>query len=407
VKRQFGTVAVVFGLLLFPTRLPLRMEPPAVVAAVPFPLTVLRGTIAADSSLAETLSEHLSPATIHGLVQAARPTHDLARVNPGRPFGLAFDADGVLAAFTYGIDMLRTLRVVRQHDDWRAEIVTRSPDVGVHVVTGVIRSSLFEAVTGSGEADQLALDLAEIFAWDVDFNTELRRGDTFQVAVERRSLDGRFIGYGSILAAELLRGERRLRAVRFEGTARGGYYAPDGTPLRKAFLRSPLRFTRISSGYSHRRLHPILKRRRPHLGIDYAAPTGTPVHAAADGVVRSAGWQGGFGKAVRLRHANGFETLYGHLSRILVRRGQRVSQGAPIGRVGATGLATGPHLDYRMTRNGRSVNPLRVQLPPAEPIPTEDRLAFDRVRRARLALLSPLSTTEAPAVVRTAGLKEH
>ena len=154
-----------------------------------------------------------------------------------------------------------------------------------------------------------------------------------------------------------------LRAFRHEGATGAGYYDAEGTPLRKAFLRSPLRFTRISSRFARSRLHPILRIRRPHLGVDYAAPTGTPVHAAADGVVILAGWLGGYGRTVRIRHANGYETLYGHLARIEVRRGQRVGQGDRIGTVGATGLATGPHLDYRMARNRTFVDPLRIQLP--------------------------------------------
>ncbi|HWX25130.1 MAG TPA: peptidoglycan DD-metalloendopeptidase family protein, partial [Vicinamibacteria bacterium] len=217
--------------------------------------------------------------------------------------------------------------------------------------------------------------------------TELRRGDSFRVAVESLSLDGKRVRSGRILAAELLRGSRVLRAVWFGESEGPGYYAPDGTPLRKAFLRSPLKYTRISSGFTTARLHPILGIVTTHLGIDYAAPTGTPVMASADGLVTLAGWWGGFGQAIKLRHPNGYETLYGHLSRIQVHAGQHVAQGEAIGAVGATGLATGPHLDYRMSRNGVFVNPLTVPLPPAEPVPLKDRPAFEAARNARLALL--------------------
>ena len=255
------------------------------------------------------------------------------------------------------------------------------------MVAGRIDSSLFATIAELGEHPQLAFDLSEIFAWDVDFNTEIQTGDAFRVAVEKLSLDGRFVRYGRILAAQFERGERTLHAVRYEGSRSAGYYDLDGTPLRKAFLRSPLRFTRISSRFTHSRLHPVLKTRRPHLGIDYAAPRGTPVSASADGVVVFAGRQGGFGRLVRLRHANGYETLYGHLSRIDVRRGQRVAQGDRIGAVGSTGLATGPHLDYRMTLNGRYVDPLRIQVPPAEPIPADETAAFAQARARHLPLL--------------------
>src|SRR5262249_23627471 len=188
------------------------------------------------------------------------------------------------------------------------------------------------------------------------------------------------------------RGSRVLRAVRFEGRRGPGYYAADGAPLRKAFLRSPLRFTRISSGFTLRRMHPILGHVTTHLGIDYAAPAGTPVSASADGLVSLAGWTDGFGNTIHLRHANGYQTFYGHLSRIRVRAGQRVSQGDTIGAVGSTGLSTGPHLDYRMTRNGVFVNPLTIQLPPAEPVPEDERPAFDEARDVELAMLDAVPT---------------
>jgi murein DD-endopeptidase MepM/ murein hydrolase activator NlpD len=350
-------------------------------------LTVVRGTISRNDTLASALEGLLSPAGVYHLVEAARPIHDLARLTVGRPFGLALGPDGLLRAFTYGIDDLRLLRVVRRGDQLTADLVTRDYDTRTAVVSGRIESSLFVAVEEVGERDQLALDLADIFAWDVDFNTEIRRGDSFRVAVEKQSLGGELVRYGRILAAEFRRGDRVLRALRHEGPSGVGYYDPDGRPLRKAFLRSPLRFTRISSRFSLSRLHPILHVRRAHLGVDYAAPAGTPVSAAADGVVVFTGWQGGYGRTVRLRHANGFETLYGHLSRITVRRGQRVAQGDRVGAVGSSGLATGPHLDYRMRRDGRFVDPLRIQSPPAAPLDDAERAVFDARKGPLLALL--------------------
>ncbi len=375
-----------FALLLLPNHLPLSMEGRAVLAAGTQPRRIVHGTIARHQTLARALQDTLSPAAVHALVQVARPVYDLARVSVGHPFGMALAADG-LAAFTYGIDELRMLRVRRQDETWTADLVTRSYETRAGGASGAIESSLFAAIENAGEQDQLALDLADIFAWDVDFNTEIQRGDAFRVSVEKLYLDGRLARYGNILAAEFTRGERVLRAVRFE-TARGpGYYAPDGTPLRKAFLRSPLRFTRISSRFSMARLHPILKTVRPHPGVDYAAPAGTPVGASADGVVSQAGHSGGYGKMVKLRHANGFETQYGHLSRIDVRVGQRVVQGERLGAVGATGLATAPHLDYRMLRGGSYVNPLRVQTPPAEPLSADEQPAFDEEAARALALL--------------------
>jgi peptidase M23-like protein/cell shape-determining metallopeptidase Csd3-like protein len=390
-------------LLLLPTQLPIAMEQVASPASAaplvpPAPLVVLNGTIGRNTNLASVLGSTLSPTAIHRMVEKARPLHDLARISVGHPFSLVVGNDGFLSNFSYAIDELRTLRVIGKGGDLEAEVLTRTYDERTEVVQGVITSSLFGAVNDAGEQDQLALDLAEIFAWDVDFHTELQKGDSFRVAVEKMYLDGRLCRYGRILSAEFVRGDRTLRAVRFEGARSHGYYTPEGRPLRKAFLRSPLKFSRISSGFTHSRFHPILKKVRPHLGVDYAAPVGTPVMASGDGVVILAGWSGGYGKTVRLRHPNGYETLYGHLSRINVKAGQRVTQEMFIGAVGMTGLATGPHLDYRMIKNGVFLNPLKIQSPPAEPVPRAERAAFEATRDRALALLERAGSVD----VRTA-----
>ena len=358
-----------------------------VEAAVPEPLRVLQGKIGRNTTLAAILNDAISPRGVHALVEASRPVYDLARISVGHPFGVTFGPDGLLAAFTYGIDELRTLRVTRRGGTYEAEVLTRDYEVRPSVAHGVITSSLFGAVSDAGEEDQLALDLAEIFAWDVDFNTELQKGDTFRVAVDKLYLDGRFVRYGRIASAELVRGPRIVRAMWFDSRNGAGYYTPEGNPLRKAFLRSPLKFSRISSGFTHARFHPVLKRMRPHLGVDYAAPVGTPVRASGGGTVTLAGWSGGYGKTVKIRHPNGYETLYGHLSRIAVKKGQRVEQADVIGAVGTTGLSTGPHLDYRMIKDGVHVNPLKLKSPPAEPILSAERAAFDAERDRGLAFL--------------------
>ncbi len=406
--KKLAFVLALALVLLLPTRLHRRMadlsDLPAVrrvesglVSASTRPFKVLKGTIARNATLARVLAGTLPPERVDRLVRAARPVYDLARVSVGHPFDLTLTSDGLVSVFTYGVDELRTLRVAREGDDLKAQLLTRRYDVETARIEGSITSSLFAAITDTGESDQLALDLADIFAWDVDFNTEIQRGDSFRVAVEKMSLDGTFRQYGRILAAEFTRGSRVLKAVRYEGERGAGYYAPDGTPLRKAFLRSPLKFTRISSGFTSARFHPILGRYTAHFGIDYAAPVGTPVHAAGDGVVALAGWSGGFGNTIHLRHPNGYETLYGHLSRIFVHGGQRVSQGDAIGAVGTTGLSTGPHLDYRMMRGGTYLNPLTIPIPPAEPVAKAERPEFERVRDERLALLTPETKVAAAA----------
>ena len=398
--RRLSAAALFLLLLLLPTQFPLWKDSlgPSAASAEPA-FRVFRGTIARRETLATALSGTLSPAGVHALVEAARPVYNLARLSVGQPFGLVLDSEGLLRAFTYGIDELRTLRVTRKGEDYQAEVLTREYEVKVASVRGEITSSLFGAVSAAGEEDQLALDLADIFMWDVDFNTELQKGDSFRVAVEKMSLDGKLSRYGRILSAELVRGERVIQAVRFEGKNGPGYYMPDGRPMRKAFLRSPLRFTRISSGFTHARLHPILNVMRPHLGVDFAAPIGTPVRASADGVVIQAGVDGGYGKVVRMRHPNGYTTLYGHLSRINVKVGQHLAQSTVLGLVGMTGLATGPHLDYRMTRDGIFVNPLKIQSPPAEPIAADEEDAFQAARDRQLALLGPAQAGEARADV--------
>ncbi len=399
---RLAQLAVALTVVLFPRTLVLDL-PPAPMQRVPSEaLTILAGTITRNATLESLLGKALGPLGTHQLVVAARPLHDLARLTVGQPFELTVRPDGVMAAFTYGIDELRTLVVRRNGTSLEAEVHTKSYETRVDTVTGTITSSLFGAVEDTGEEALLAVDLAAIFEWDVDFNTELQKGDSFRLAVEKQFLDGRFSRYGAILAAELLRGERVLRAVRFVGSKGAEYFTPEGLPLRKTFLRSPLKFTRISSGFTRARFHPVLKTTRPHLGIDYAAPTGTPVRAAADGTVVLAGWSGGYGRTVRIRHGRGLETVYGHLSRINVRNGQHVDQGALIGAVGATGLATGPHLDYRTLRNGVYVNPLTIQPPPAEPVPAAARPAFEAARDRQMALLPGATTTTTEQAVATA-----
>jgi murein DD-endopeptidase MepM/ murein hydrolase activator NlpD len=381
-----------FALLLLPIDLPERMAQ-AFQRSPERPNRTVRGQVSKNATLGGILDNVISRPRIHDLVETARPVYDLKRLTAGRPYGVSVRADGQLDGFSYGIDDLKTLRVLRKDGQLQAEIVERHYDVKIETASGTVRTSLFGAIEDAGEQDQLALDLADIFAWDVDFNTEVQRGDSFRVSVEKLTLDGKFVRYGRILAAEFQNGARKLQALRYEARNGPGYYAPSGAPLRKAFLRSPLKFTRISSGFTGARYHPILGRTTAHYGIDYAAPHGTPVNASADGVVTLAGNSGGLGNTVKLRHPNGFETQYGHLSKLLVRPGQRVMQGAAIGLVGSTGLSTGPHLHYIMFRNGAYANPLKVQLPPAEPIPEEEREDFERVRMVAMRLLS---TSPAP-----------
>jgi murein DD-endopeptidase MepM/ murein hydrolase activator NlpD len=344
---------------------------------------------------------------ISSVVNAAQHAFNLRSLRAGQPYRIVLTLDGVLRSFEYVIDRDRFLRVMTPAADGSgeliAEIVEYPATTTVAVVTGGItvdRPSLIASIAHAGEALELALLLAEVFGGQVDFNSDLQPGDRFEVLVEREFRDGKFAGYGDIVAATFVNDGRRLQAYRFtQGDGRNGYFDERGQSVRRLFLPSPLPFDpRVTSRFSRRRAHPVDGVPRAHLGVDYAAAVGTPVLAVADGVVVSAGFSGASGRMIRLRHTNGYETYYLHLSSFAaaVRRGARVSQGDTIGRVGATGLVTGPHLDYRVSKNGVFVDPLveRRKMPGADPVPGERLAAFGAVRDdARAALVRLIAQT--------------
>jgi len=268
---------------------------------------------------------------------------------------------------------------------WEVRRADTRPDVRVEAVRGEVRHSLFESVEALGESPQLVMELVEIFSSDFDFTADTRAGDRFRLLVEKRYAGEQFVDYGQILVAQYLSDGRVLTGVAFEGAGgRVAYYDPDGRSLKKSFLKSPLEFTRITSGFTYARPHPILGGVRPHLAVDYGAPVGTPVRAVADGAVMVAGWNGGNGIQVHLRHHAGYETQYNHLSRLGpgIRAGGRVSQRQVIGYVGSTGLSTGPHLDYRVAKNGRFVNPLGEKFIPGQPLDGAEHRRFVKDARA-------------------------
>lgn len=265
---------------------------------------------------------------------------------------------------------------------------------------GVIESSLFGAINTVGASPELAVRMADIFQWDIDFLRDIRQGDSFVALVEERRVGGTFYGYGTLYAARFVNDGKEIDSIAFAGAdGTVGYYDLDGAPLKKQFLRSPLKFSRITSRFSLNRFHPVHKKRMPHYGVDYGAPTGTPAHATANGTVTFVGRNGGAGNMVRLRHSNGYETNYLHLSRFGkgIRKGARVSQGQVIGYVGSTGWSTGPHLDYRVKKNGQWINPLRISSPPADPLP--DTLLRRYLAHA-LAMLEVMAGREPPAGAR-------
>ncbi len=343
------------------------------------------GTIVKGETFTGALSKQgLDQKTIHHLIRVLSPFLDFRRIRPGHSFTLTLDRQGRLQRFRYQRSPLEVYEVTVQDGNWHAAkrkvVLLRK----VVAVSGTISSSLFESMEALGEKPQVASAFAGIFAWDVDFH-DSQPGDRFRFLVEKFYKGKTFVKYGRILIAQYERGSRRYTGVYFQGR----YYDLNGRSLKKAFLRSPLRFTRISSGYNKARPHPILGGVRPHLAIDYAAPHGTPVWAVADGVVEFAGRQRGNGLSITLRHRGGYKTQYNHLSRFAkrIRRGAPVKQGQVIGYVGATGLATGPHLDYRVMKRGRFVNPLTHQFPRGSSVPPDKRRAFFKERSPLLARL--------------------
>jgi murein DD-endopeptidase MepM/ murein hydrolase activator NlpD len=351
----------------------------------------------------------ISPSVAGRAIASAQRVFDLRHVRAGNRFSVGRSVMGELREIRYSIDADHMLRIAPDGADFHSDIATIPSSTEETGVAGEIRGSLFEGVTNAGEKPELAMRLAEIFGWDLDFYTDPRPGDTFRVVVEKKKLStGELASYGKILAAEYVNHGHAYRAVLFHDPAGNpAYYTPDGKSMKKAFLHSPLKFAApITSHFSNARFHPILKEYRPHLGIDYGAPSGTPVQTIGDGKVIFAGPKGGAGNLIQIKHTNGYETYYMHLSRILVRTGQRVEQGERIGLVGMTGLATGPHLDFRIENHGQFLNFEHLPLPPSDPVTKSDWAAFATARDHAVNLFpvpgtvvaqNPPAATAAPA----------
>jgi murein DD-endopeptidase MepM/ murein hydrolase activator NlpD len=334
-----------------------------------------------------------SAGDIDRLRAQTKPVFDLNRIISGRQMKLIPDPSGKIQTLEYGIDADRYLRVTREDDHFAAEIRPYPIETRYAFIFGIVEDNVISAFHRQNEADKIAIDMTDLFGWDIDFNTELRQGDTFRLVYEKKFLDGEFVGYGNILAAEFVCQGKILRAFRFEypDTKKADYFDPDGQSLRKEFLRSPLPYARITSRFSLRRFHPIEKVYRPHYGVDYGAPIGTEVQATAEGIVVFAGLNGLSGRMVRIRHRNDYETMYLHLQRILVRPGERVRGGQIIGTVGSSGESTGPHLDYRIKKGGGYVNPLSWKFSPVAPLRPEFKEAFKKeVVVLELTLDAPL-----------------
>jgi murein DD-endopeptidase MepM/ murein hydrolase activator NlpD len=327
-----------------------------------------------------------------GQIKAGR---GLQLLRPGTTVQARTTEEGTLLEFRYITDKGRLFGFDKQGAEFRALEQQLSLAPQQQMKSGEIRSSLFAATDAAGLSDNVAIQLADVFAGDIDFHRDLRRGDKFTVIYEMFYHEGRAVKSGRLLAAEFINQGKSYRTVWFQDAeGKGGYYTPEGKNLRKAFLRSPLEFSRISSGFAMR-FHPILQQWRAHKGVDYAAPAGTHVKATADGTVEFIGRQSGYGNVVMLKHQGGVGTYYAHLSRFAggLRKGARVYRGDVIGHVGQTGWATGPHLHYEFRVNNEVRNPLKVALPAAQPIPAQQLAAFNRVSAPLAAELNLLKNT--------------
>lgn len=312
---------------------------------------------------------------IANLPAAAR----LKKIRPGQVLHLAANARGEIVGARYSMDKLTEIHIRKDAGVFAAEVITRAPEIRRRAARVTIQDSLLQSAKRGNLANKTIYGLIDIFAWQVDFHREIHPGDQLSVIFEEHYLEQEKIDDGPILAAELQLGKRRLRAIRFVDTAGNrNYYAPNGDGIQSAFLRSPLKFGRVTSKFTHKRFHPILKKYRPHRGVDYGARTGTPVRSTGDGVVTMARRNGNYGNTIMIRHGQKYTTLYAHLHGFArgIKRGARVAQGQTIGYVGSTGWSTGPHLHYEFRVNGVHRNPLTVELPKSAPVAARDRPAF-------------------------------
>lgn len=353
------------------------------------------GTIKRGETLFDIFKKYsLDIKELFYLKEASANIHKLRELYPGRPYKIIVDENNKINSFTYWINEDSILNINRNESGFCAEKKNVEYERRIEHIGGTIKDNLISSVGEGKENLMLALQISDIFAWDIDFTTDLRNGDTFKIVVEGYYLDGEFKKYGEILSTEFFNNGETFYAYRFEYDGRTDYYDTEGRSLRKAFLKAPLSFRRISSGFTGKRFHPILKIYRPHQGLDYAAPSGAPVSSVGDGTVTFAGYKGQYGKLVIITHPNHYKTFYGHLSKIEkgIKNGMKATQGQIIGYVGSTGLATGPHLHYEIRINNKAVNPLAVKMTKGTSIPKPLMARFIRFKSemdARLASITP------------------
>jgi murein DD-endopeptidase MepM/ murein hydrolase activator NlpD len=343
-----------------------------------------------------------SAKSLHQIMQLGDATSVLKDIRPGQFIEFGKNADNKLTALKYAPSKIEQLIVINDHAadgqaHWHATWERKEIETRTAQTSATIHDSLFFSAANAGLSDKLIMQMAGIFGWDIDFALDIRKGDSFSVIYEERYLEGEKITDGEIIAAEFINQGKKHQAIRFtDSDNHTDYYSATGASMRKAFLRTPLKFSRISSRFTHKRWHPVLKKWRSHKGVDYAAPTGTPVKATSDGKIAFRGNKGGYGKVIFLKHGKTYTTVYGHLSKYAknTSKGSKVKQGQIIGYVGSTGLATGPHLHYEMRVNGVHRNPLTVKLPKAKSINAKYKESFTQHANPLLAQLALIGSTK-------------
>lgn len=356
---------------------------------------VVSGRVSPRQTFADLLTPHgVSASTAVQVARAVQPHFDVRKVKAGQPYQVYVNPWLEEAQYLiYKIDPVRSV-VFDVQAPSRSHVERRDVQKDWTMVEGTIESSLYETLTENDTHPALALRLSEVFAWQIDF-FRLRDGDSFRVLYEQRRVDGERVQPGEIIAAAFDHQDERFYGFRFDNGEEVRYFNRDGQSLRRTLLKAPLRFSRISSGFTHSRKHPILDRNMPHRGVDYAAPRGTPVRSVGSGIVRKAEYAGPNGNWVKVRHNETYASAYLHLSDFAdgIAPGTRVQQGETIGYVGSTGRSTGPHLDYRLWKRGQFVDPYEIELPPSRPVAPQHRAAFERLVRDRMNRLFPLQAS--------------
>ncbi|MHB8092812.1 MAG: peptidoglycan DD-metalloendopeptidase family protein [Syntrophales bacterium] len=335
-----------------------------------------------ETLLAIFLKHGLDVKDLYAMRDAAARIYPLRNIHAGQPYTAKVEGKNRLNTFVYQINPDSVLKIRKTATSFEAKKEDIPYEKKLLFLSGNIEDNLISSIGQDHEHLLLALQLSDIFAWNIDFAVDLRKNDSYRIIAEGLFLNGKFRRYGNIVAAEFDNNGEHFKAYHFEHDGKADYYDEEGRSLQRVFLKAPLNFRRISSYFSQGRLHPILKIRRPHNGIDYAAASGTPVSAVGGGKVIYSAWKGAYGNLIIIRHPNGWETYYGHLSKISpgIKKGRNVEQGQIIGNVGSTGLATGPHLHYEFRIDDKPVNPLKVKIPEGWPIPANELVAFNTFR---------------------------